>query len=281
MSDRPAISVIVPVYNVAPYLSACLDSILAQSFTDWEMLLIDDGSTDQSGSICDTYAASNMRIRVFHQENQGLSAARNTGLANARGAYITMVDSDDLLLSEEYLAILYDAVTKYDAQISVVGLCPFSGDPPSPSLSQTPGDPLSPSMQQDPAVHCFSGLDAYAHSMREPRFNYGHAGGKLYARACFSNVRYPVGKLVEDNAVAHLLFSPCERVAVVPEPLYGYRLRSGGIMKSAKRETLLLDTIAAFHDRMEYFKSLGRPDLSLLAEKELLWNLRIIRKSAE
>lgn len=92
---NPKISVIVPVYNVEKYLHRCIDSILAQTFTDFELLLIDDGSTDGSGAICDEYATKDNRVRVFHKENGGVSSARNLGLDNMRGGYLTFVDSDD------------------------------------------------------------------------------------------------------------------------------------------------------------------------------------------
>ena len=101
-STTPTISVIVPVYNAEQYLPRCIESVLAQTFVDWEMLLIDDGSTDASGSICDEYAAKDERIRVFHKENGGVSSARNLGLDNAQGEWITFVDSDDYI-EENYL----------------------------------------------------------------------------------------------------------------------------------------------------------------------------------
>ena len=95
--DSPKISVIVPVYNVEQYLPRCIDSILAQTFTDFEVLLIDDGSTDESGKICDEYAKKDSRIRVFHKKNGGVSSARNTGLDNAHSEWVAFVDSDDTL----------------------------------------------------------------------------------------------------------------------------------------------------------------------------------------
>ena len=98
MYKKPKISIIVPVYNVEQYLRRCIDSILNQSFTDFELLLIDDGSKDSSGEICDEYVARDSRIRVFHKENGGVSSARNLGLDNAMGEYITFVDADDYLL---------------------------------------------------------------------------------------------------------------------------------------------------------------------------------------
>lgn len=108
MMPNPKISVIVPVYNVEKYLPRCIDSILAQTFTDFELLLIDDGSSDYSGKICDEYAKNDERIRVFHQENGGVSSARNIGLDNAKGEWISFVDSDDWLENECYSSLLSD-----------------------------------------------------------------------------------------------------------------------------------------------------------------------------
>ena len=106
---NPAVSVIVPVYNVEPYLARCLDSILSQTFTDFELLLVDDGSPDRSGEICDAYAGKDSRVRVFHQPNAGVSCARNKGLDVAKGDYVVFVDSDDYVLPD-YLRSLYEDV---------------------------------------------------------------------------------------------------------------------------------------------------------------------------
>ena len=114
------ISIIVPVYNVEKYLSRCLDSILVQTYRDFELILVDDGSTDRSGAICDEYASRDERIKLIRQSNQGLSVARNVGLDAARGDYIGFVDSDDYIHPETY-QILLDALLKYDADLSVCG----------------------------------------------------------------------------------------------------------------------------------------------------------------
>lgn len=109
----PKVSIIVPVYNVEKYLSRCVDSILAQTYTDWELLLIDDGSPDKSGSICDEYAKQDNRIRVFHKENGGVSSARNLGLDNVYGEYVMFVDADDWIL-ENTLALCFSYFGKYE-----------------------------------------------------------------------------------------------------------------------------------------------------------------------
>lgn len=101
-SITPLLSIITPVYNVERYLERCVASIIEQSFRDWELILVDDGSTDNSGTICDAFALKDARIRVYHQSNAGASAARNVGLSNARGEYITFVDSDDSIAEDTY-----------------------------------------------------------------------------------------------------------------------------------------------------------------------------------
>lgn len=112
----PKVSIIVPVYNVEAYLHRCIDSILAQTFTDWELLLIDDGSPDRSGEICDEYALKDKRIRVFHKKNGGVSSARNFGLNNACGDWTTFVDSDDFL-DRTSLSKMLDLTNHYDSDL--------------------------------------------------------------------------------------------------------------------------------------------------------------------
>ena len=118
----PKISVIVPVYNTEKYLHRYIDSILAQTFTDFELLLINDGSKDNSGAICDEYAAKDSRVRVFHKENGGASSARNMGLDNAKGKWVTFVDSDDYILPS-FLAI-YSVLCKSNADLCIQSIIP-------------------------------------------------------------------------------------------------------------------------------------------------------------
>lgn len=121
----PKVSIIVPVYKVEKYLRECLDSILAQTFTDWECLLVDDGSPDESGEICDAYAAKDPRIRVFHKENGGVSSARNLGLDHARGEWVTFVDADDMI-APIFLSALVEPTQKIESLEFVhAGCCSY------------------------------------------------------------------------------------------------------------------------------------------------------------
>lgn len=125
----PLISVIVPVYKVETYLPACVDSILSQTFSDFELILVDDGSPDACGAMCDGYAREDSRIRVIHQKNGGLSAARNAGLDIAKGEYVTFVDSDDVIM-RDYLRELYLAIIKNDAEVACCKFQNFEDDKP-------------------------------------------------------------------------------------------------------------------------------------------------------
>lgn len=116
----PEISIVIPVYNVATYLPRCIESILNQTFADFELLLIDDGSSDNSGKICNRYALNDSRVKVYHKPNGGVSSARNLGLENIQGRYVTFVDADDYV-SENYLEKLFDAAEKYEADITFCG----------------------------------------------------------------------------------------------------------------------------------------------------------------
>ena len=122
--EKPLISVIVPVYNVKQYLRRCVDSILKQTYENIEIVLIDDGSTDESGAICDRYAQKDVRVKVIHKENGGLSDARNKGMQEARGEYFAFVDSDDYI-AKDYIAYLFELIVENKAQISLCGYLKF------------------------------------------------------------------------------------------------------------------------------------------------------------
>lgn len=267
---RPEISIIVPVYQVEAYLPDCLDSILRQSFTDWEMLLVDDGSRDAGGEICDSYAARDERIRVFHQQNAGLSAARNTGLDHARGEYLVMVDSDDVLAHRDFLRILYDAIRSNDAQISCCGLLAFHD-----------GDPIPDPWGRPSPIAVFSGEEACRWKDLPAGYFFGSAHCKMYHRDLFRDLRYPVGQYAEDNAVAHRLMLPCRRVVVTGMRMYGYRVRPGSIMTSASRQKMIQDVILAFTDRIDYYRENKKDALARFAERQLFAHIRFHQQTEE
>lgn len=241
IENRPKISIIMPVYQVAKYLRQCLDRILMQSFPDWELLLIDDGSTDGSEAICDEYAHQDKRIMVFHRENAGQSVARNFGLDHANGDYITMIDADDLLLSCRYLEVLYQAILNHDARISI---CMYSEIHRNafPDMEEIIGDEM-----------LVSGKDIFRGDVICYGFRINTPFLKLYHRSCFNDIRFPEGRRLEDVAIMHRVLYPCDRIVMIDATMYGYRINPEGTMRSTRKSTLYYDMLAAKKDRENYF----------------------------
>ena len=217
--EKPLLSIIVPVYDVERYLPKCMDSILAQIFTDFELILVDDGSPDNCPALCDAAAAKDARIRVIHQKNGGLSAARNAGLDAARGAWIGFVDSDDYIAPEMYEA-MYHAVQSTGADLA---LCDYA------EVDEA-GAPCQ-SMHIRLEKKDFTGRDLLKNatdSTIQPAWN------KLYRRDVFAQLRYPEGKLNEDLFLIPEICLNTQKAVVVPKALYYYVQRGGSIMNGNK-----------------------------------------------
>ena len=213
----PQISVIVPVYRVEKYIHRCVDSILNQTFTDFELILVDDGSPDNCGAICDEYAAKDSRVRVIHQANGGLSAARNAGIdwvfANSDSQWLTFIDSDDWV-HPEYLERLLNAALENHVAVSVCGYVTTEGEKPDLSDADTPPQIWNPE-------------DFYV----EHRTNAIIACAKLYRKECFEAIRFPDGKLHEDEFTTYKILFSFGSVAVEPSSLYFYFMNSDGIIR--------------------------------------------------
>ena len=204
--EHIAISVIVPIYNTKPYLAECIESILAQKINvPIEVLLIDDGSTDGCGEVCDKYAARDERVRVIHQENQGLSAARNAGIDAAKGRYYSFIDSDDVVLPR-FLQTLYDACEEHDAYMS---LC-------SVEDVQEDGKSCDPAYFTRPTQEgVFCGKDLLNEFYTPYGTVYTVAWNKMYRAEVWKLLHYPEGRLHEDDFVAHRLFWRCDKVVCI------------------------------------------------------------------
>lgn len=243
----PAISVIVPVYGVEKFLPACLASLQAQTFRDYELILVDDGSPDGCGKLCDDWAAAHSGVTVIHQQNQGLSGARNTGIAAAKGRYLAFVDSDDLV-RPAFLQTLYDACEQNGADLALCGVEDVAEDAsplPEPALST-------------PRAGCFSGRSLLAQFYAPGAQSYTVAWNKLYRRELWQTLRYPLGKLHEDDAVAHRLFFTAKTVCCVAQPLYCYRLRAGSICHTEVRAAHF-DGVDALLDRFAFYQQNALP----------------------
>lgn len=245
MSQRPQLSVIVPVYKVEPYLQKCIDSILNQTFRDLELILVDDGSPDGCPAICDAAAQKDSRVVVLHRKNAGLSAARNAGLMMARGDYIGFVDSDDYIAPEMYEK-LYDAMVYSDAQIAV---CSYAYVDEQGNLLKDRRSPITEYEVLD-RVQMMDRLGG------NKSWYYITVWNRLYRRELFENIRFPLGRLHEDEYVAHYLYWACERIAVLPEDFYYYVQRGGSIM-SQRTLKQCLDKVWGIFDRMDFAQDHG------------------------
>lgn len=215
----PMISVIVPVYKVEKYLSECINSILSQTYTNFELILVDDGSPDRCGEICEEYSRQDGRVRVLHQENQGLSGARNTGMKAAVGDYLTFVDSDDLI-SPQYLSVLYQALTDTGADIATGRTLTFAdGEIPKAKSEHIKKSVYS---GKKGCVMLYDGRP-------EVTVN---AWGKLYRTKLIGDILFPLGRLHEDQAFTPLIFYRADRVAAVDAELYYYRERNNSITRN-------------------------------------------------
>ena len=225
------ISIIIPVYNVENYLKECLDSVAKQTYTDFEAILVDDGSTDNSGAICDEYAQCDSRFKVFHKANNGLSSARNYGLDRTKGDYLVFVDSDDVL---SYNALEMCLNTLMENNLDAV----FS--PLKQFWDKTPYD-CSPIENASYQI-----LDTEACIKRMLMSDgIGHeAQAKLYKAYLWKDRRFPIGKLYEDLLTTYYLVEKINRIAILETPVYLYRQRQASIMHSAvgEREIELLYT---------------------------------------
>jgi len=212
----PEISIIVPVYNVECFLLECLDSIMAQTFTDYELILVDDGSKDNSGRICDEYAEQDERVVVIHQQNGGISKARNAGLDIARGRFICFIDSDDFVAAD-YLELLHTLITEYDADISICSHHEFTRDFSSDSIV-------------DPVVFTTDTQGAIRLAM-EAEITGMHVYDKLYKAELINDLRFQPGKYCEDTYYTIKAIDRCTKAVITDEKKYFYRHRRASMSK--------------------------------------------------
>lgn len=247
------VSIIVPVYNSGKYLRKCVDSILAQTFTDFELFLVNDGSTDDSPGICDDYASRDPRIRVIHQVNQGQSVARNNAIARMSGEWVLFCDSDDWIHPES-LERLYNAAVENDTRISIAGYQETAGEDPEILPEQL-------------KVELWTPKDFYIQ-------HYIHATlpvMKLIHRDCLGDLRFPVGKYIDDEYIVYRILFTQERLAVIPAPFYAYFVNTASLTKRPWNPGRL-DAWQAFEEQIVFFEALGDKELIYRRYREYLEN---------
>ena len=258
------VSIIVPVYQVEKYIRQCVDSILAQTFTDFELILVDDGSKDQSGQICDEYARMDERVRVIHKENGGLSDARNKGMDQINGNYFMFVDSDDYI-APTMIECLHKSIMSNNADIAACNFLYFFENDRKKDFSTNIKSEI------------LTGREVFYNRKNER--NYGIwtvVWNKLYKRETCGKVRFCFGKYHEDEFWANDIYQMNIRVVTIPECLYYYRQRGDSIMgkKSIERD---FDIIEAFHERINIY--LRDQKYARQAYKVLIYSLEYLEES--
>lgn len=244
---KPKISVLIAAYNVAEYLEKCLESVIKQTYKNIEIIVVDDGSTDDTSKLCDRFAESDSRIKVIHQKNSGLSAARNAGLKAATGDFVFFVDGDDFL-SEEAI----EELIKHDADIVVCG------------YKTVPKGEI-----EAPANKKLSGQEATIELLTEQENYMVVSWNKLYRRELFKDIEFPVGKKHEDSLTTYKILAKAKTVIYIDKPLYFYVQRPGSIMEQAEVEKRLAVKMDAATEAKAYFAE--QPQLLQAAEiSELL-----------
>ncbi|MBT2679817.1 glycosyltransferase [Bacillus sp. ISL-35] len=248
---NPKISIIVPVYKVEKYLHKCINSILAQTFTDFELILIDDGSPDNCGRICDKYARKDSRVSVIHKENGGLASARNAGLDIAKGEYIGFVDSDDWIESDMY-ELLYDLCTENDCDISNISSIIYFKD----RIQKNGTHPLIVH-QKSEAMKAMLVGDLYDEVVWT----------KLIKRTLLEDIRFSEGMVYEDTAFTYKVIHKSKKVCSIGAPKYHYIKREESIMDNAKK-SIRIDAVLIY-DEMFKFMEKYYPDLTSLVSLKL------------
>lgn len=258
---KPLITVVVPIYKVESYLDECVKSIQMQTYHNLEIILVDDGSPDQCGKLCDVYAEEDTRVKVIHQKNKGLSSARNSAIDIATGEYITFVDGDDYL-KRDMVEILCQNILQYNAEIATVAFENFFEDGSSVSNAH---DRKVFVYSKEEALDCFLFNDYLTPCVC----------GKLYDISLWKDIRCPEGKLFEDQFTTYKLFDKCKKVVYDTTPKYCYRKRADSIGHSpfSKRT---YDLYNAIHEEYDYIYSKYGEKVPNVITARIIWEVVFI-----
>lgn len=248
-NSQKLVSIIIPVYNSDKYLEAALESAINQSYKNIEILLIDDGSTDASPQICDIYSKKDSRVRVIHQKNSGPSAARNRGVEEARGEYLTFFDNDDLL-HKDFVKILLNLCVENDCDIALTKSFPFLDESTIPY-----GEPETKLTFMD------------RRQLSTQLVDMGWTGlavtmAKLFRKELFEKIRFNEERIIgDDDSTIYLLYWASQRSVLFQSPLYFYRSKRNGSITHSNYKLSWLTGVDAFRERMEFYHSQGEMTL--------------------
>ncbi len=265
--EKELISVVVPIYNVEQYLPKCIESLLNQTYQNLEIILVDDGATDNCPAICDAYAGKDERIKVIHKKNGGLSDARNAGTAAATGACIGFIDSDDFVKPDMYEK-MYARIKETGADIAICNFLRVKVD-------GTPIADANQYMSIDDKI--YNSKEAITHLCGDNYEYWVTAWNRLYKAEVAKAVEFPKGKIHEDEFTAHLFYDRAEKIAGISEPFYQYVIREDSIM-TKKYSVKNLAYVEALNNRILYC---AKEDMLFVAQAFLRWMAKYLLKVEE
>lgn len=235
------VSIIIPVYNVEKYLRECLDSVTGQTYKNLQIILVDDGSTDSSGDICDEYAREDARITVVHQDNQGAGAAKNTGLELVEGEYLSLIDSDDYIDVKFYETMLH-AMEKYDVDVVQ---CLLDNCFVDNIYKRKYHFPSSKARKMKSKQFLFETLYDW---------KYAIFANKVFKTKLLEMARFPVGRKIDDEFFTYKLIGNAKTIVNINEYLYHYRMRQSSVMNNNSGGKLQQDRLDCFRERFDYIE---------------------------
>ena len=256
------ISVIVPVFRVEKYINRCINSIIRQEYQNIEIILVDDGSFDNSGKICDEYAKKDERIVVVHQKNRGLSAARNCGIDISKGEYICFIDSDDWI-SSDYVSTLFGLIVNNDADMAV---CSYIRTEKEDALCNVPEDNI---------VEEYSSIEAMEKMYKQGIEGIGMtiACNKLYRKYLFKEIRYPENRYFEDIGTTYKLLYNSSKVIYIKKAMYYYFVNNESITRTNTNKKKMIDIIELLEEELEFYKDKDLTKMYFLCYRRLMENL--------
>ena len=252
-ASKPLISVIVPIWNVEKYLDKCIDSIVKQTYTNLEIILVDDESPDNCPKMCDEWAKKDNRIKVIHKKNGGLSDARNAGIDISTGDYITFIDSDDYV-ELNYVKFLYNNLIQNNADISM-----------GKQYVRYPNKTLNTGSGN---IYVVNPHDCFDMLLYSEDFDVS-AWGKLYKKELFSDIRFPKGRIFEDAATTYKLIDKSKKVILNSQPIYNYIMRENSIINAEFKENKF-DLITSTFEMTDYISN-KYPDLKQACERRNMY----------
>lgn len=251
--NQPLVSIIVPCYKVEQYLPNCIESVLNQSYHNWELILVDDGSPDRSGEICDEYAMKDKRIKVIHKENAGVAAARNSGIEIATGDFATYLDGDDFLHPDCLKALVYIAEKQH---VDIVQCGYVRGN-----------DICFPDANFSEEIALYTNHAIFAKDLAKII-----VWGKLYRMDILKDIRIPEGRYFEDDLVTWRWYYAAQSIAVTTNPYYYYTCNEQSMMAQHRKKPNL-SFIEAYEERVDFFRTTAERDLEDYSHRHLCKSL--------